>query len=93
MTEKIDRPLVKMTRTTNDGSYDFYWYETMMGKQNQINEQLLEQITILKNTITVLENTVEVIDEHKDILQKELNRLDDKILIFQPWNFKKKKRI
>ena len=91
-TEKIDRPLVKMTRTRDDGGYDFYWYNTMMGKQNQINTLLLEQITLLEESNKVLNSTVGVIRCHKDLLQKEIDVFDNKVFVFRPWNLFKKKK-
>lgn len=91
-TEKIDRPLVKMTRTRDDGGYDFYWYKTMMGKQNQINTLLREQITMLEHSNEVLSSTVDIVRSHKDLLQKEIDVFDNKAFIFRPWNLFKKKK-
>jgi hypothetical protein len=90
MNEKIDRPLVKMTRTRDDGGYDFYWYKTMMGKQNQINTLLRQQIELLESSNATLRSTVNVVNGHKDMLQREI---DNKIFVFRPWKlFKKKKK-
>ena len=91
--DKIDRPLVKMTRTKDDGGYDFYWYKTMMGRQSQINKLLRDQIQLLESTNKSLRDTVNVVGSHKDMLQKEIDTFDNKVFVFRPWNlFKKKKK-
>jgi hypothetical protein len=79
-----------MTRTRDDGGYDFYWYKTMMGKQNQINTLLRQQIELLESSNATLRSTVNVVNGHKDMLQREI---DNKIFVFRPWKlFKKKKK-
>lgn len=91
--DKIDRPIVRMTRTKDDGGYDFYWYKTMMGRQSQINKLLRDQIQLLESTNKSLRDTVNVVGSHKDMLQKEIDTFDNKVFVFRPWNlFKKKKK-
>jgi hypothetical protein len=86
MGKKIDRPLVRMTRTKDDGGYDYYWYKTMMGKQSQIN-------TLLREQIEILGSHVETLQTHKGILEKDVESLENKIFVFRPWKlFKKKKK-
>lgn len=92
-TDNIDRPLVKMTRTKDDGGYDFYWYNTMMGKQSQI-------INIIKDTNKSLERIHEMdqqrifqLEASRDRLEERVDKYDNRVFIFKPWNlFKKKKK-
>jgi hypothetical protein len=93
MEEKIDRPIVKMTRTRDDGGYDFYWYKTMMGKQSQI-------INIIKDTNKTLEELHNMDQTHINLLEDKIKRLEtdvlkgnNRIFVFRPWKlFKKKKQ-
>ena len=93
MGKKIDRPFVKMTRTKDDGGYDFYWYETMMGKQSQI-------INIIKDTNNSLEKIHDMDQERIKLLECRIKKLESDILksnnrifVFRPWKlFKKKKQ-
>ena len=94
MEKKIDRPLVKMTRTRDDGGYNYEWYKTMMGKQSQI-------INIIKdtnNTLTRIHEMdkvhVNLLEEKVERLSKEVDKLNSRGLVFKPWNlFKKKKNV
>jgi hypothetical protein len=95
--KKIDRPLVKMTRTKDDGGYDFHWYKTMMGKQSQINKLLRDQIELLEGGNETLRSTVKVLQTHRDMLQTDNDRYQKKygsrVFVFQPWNLIKDKTV
>lgn len=93
--DKIDRPIVRMTRTRDDGGYDFTWYKTMMGKQSQI-------INIIKDTNNTLERIhkmdqerISLLKASRDDLQKRFDKLESKynnrVSIFRPWKLFKKR--
>ena len=91
-TNKIDRPLVKMTRTNDDGDFDFDWYSTMIGKQGQLITLLEERLKIVKETLEISTSTNNILREHKDMLQRQVDENEHRVIIFQPWNIGKKKK-
>jgi hypothetical protein len=91
-TKKIDRPLVKMTRTKDNGEFDFHWYSTMIGKQAQLIDLYKERLKTVGETLEVVKETNNILREHKDMLQREIDVNENKVIIFQWWNIGKKKK-
>lgn len=91
--ENIDRPLVKMTRTKDDGGYEFYWYKTMMGKQSQIIEIIKDTNKTMERIQEMDKQRINLLEHSRDMLREELDKTEDRVFIFRPWNlFKKKKK-
>jgi hypothetical protein len=89
MIDKIDRPLVKMVSSGSDN--DLQWYSSMMGRQAQIITHLEEQLKIVKETNRVLSDGNDILLTHRSLLQKQINTLNSKVLIFNPQNIMKNK--
>jgi hypothetical protein len=92
MEKKIGRSLVKMAHTKSNGEWDFDWYNTMMGKQAQLIDLYKERLKIVGETLEVVKETNNTLRVHRDMLQREIDINENKVIIFQPWNIGKKKK-
>ena len=73
---KVDRPLVKFGNPNQDAEE---WYKHIISKQRSI-------INIMEDTANSRDQSIEILRKHRDLLETELTRYRDKVIVFNIHN-------